>query len=295
MVFIIFPLHFLAQLFTLIFWAGLIISLVPFKLLLPFTPIRRALNHFAAFCEGGYGVTSVFFIKLFNRPTWDYKLEGNPDKHHWYLLTSNHISYLDIILILNWAHKHIPAPKFFLKQELFWTPFVGQAAWALEMPFMRRYSKAQIAKKPELKGKDIETTRKYCERYKDTPTTVINFVEGTRFTEGKKILRNSPYQHLLPPRAGGISFAIASMGELFSYTIEVTLQYPENTGHVMLDMLKGKLKHIIMHVKLVPVDKGLIGDYFNDPEFRQRFQETLNQNWEQKDQYIAEILEKRGK
>ena len=249
------------------------------------------LNQFASFCEGGYGCTSVFFINLFNRPDWDYKLEGTPDKDHWYLLTSNHISYLDIILILNWARNHIPAPKFFVKKELLWTPFIGQAAWVLEMPFMNRYTKKQIEKKPELKGKDIETTRKYCERYKETPTTVINFLEGTRVTDGKKIRRKSPYQHLLPPKAGGVAFTLASMGELFSYTIEVTLQYPENKGHVMLDMLQGKLKRIVMHVKLVPLEQGMIGDYFNDPEFKASFQAKINDKWAEKDQLISELLE----
>ena len=291
MVFIVFPIHFVLQLFTVSFLALAVILLSIPKFLLPIPFIRTLLNKMLDWCVSHYGTTAVFWIKLFNRPIWDYKLEGKPSKDNWYLLISNHISYLDIILILNWSHKHIPTPKFFIKKELLWMPLVGQAAWALEMPFMQRFRREQIEKNPELQKKDIETTRKYCEKYRHKPTTVINFVEGTRFTPEKQKRKGGQFQHLLPPKAGGIAFTLASMGELFDHTIEVTLQYPDNSGHVMMDMLKGKLKRVIMHIKLVPIDKEMIGDYFGDPEFKEHFQARLNENWHKKDQAIANLLE----
>lgn len=242
-------------------------------------------------CVSHYGTTAVFWIELFNRPVWDYKLEGAPNKESWYLLISNHISYLDIILILNWSHQHIPTPKFFIKKELLWMPLVGQAAWALEMPFMQRYSRDQVKKNPDLQKKDVETTQSYCEKYRHTPTTVINFAEGTRFTPEKQKRKGGQFQHLLPPKAGGIAFTLASMGELFDHTIDVTLQYPDNKKHVMMDMLKGRLKRIVMHIKLVPIDQEMIGDYFGDPAFKARFQNKLNAYWLEKDQAITNLLE----
>ena len=62
-----------------------------------------------------------------------------------------------------------------------------------------------VEKYPEKKGKDIEATRKSCERYKDEPITLINFIEGTRFTPEKHAVQRSPYQHLLKPKAGGLA------------------------------------------------------------------------------------------
>lgn len=287
---IIFPIHFLLQLFTVSFFASSVLIFALFKVLLPFNAARGPINAILDWCESYYGVVAVFWINLFNRPVWDYKLTGEPSKNNWYLLTSNHISYLDIILILNWSYYHIPAPKFFIKKELLFMPLVGQACWALDMPFMKRYSRKQVAQNPSLKNKDIETTRQHCEKYKFRPTTVINFVEGTRFTPKKLASKQSDFKNVLPPKAGGIAFTLASMGDLFTHTIDVTLQYPDNPGHVMMDMLKGKLKRIVIHVELIPIDETLIGDYYNDEHFKAQFQQSLNTHWTNKDKKIGKLL-----
>jgi len=42
---------------------------------------------------------------------------------------------------------------------LIWVPFLGLAFWALDYPFMKRYSKELLEKRPELKGKDLEITK----------------------------------------------------------------------------------------------------------------------------------------
>jgi 1-acyl-sn-glycerol-3-phosphate acyltransferase len=190
-------------------------------------------------------------------------------------------------VLSQFALQRIPEPKFFLKEELKWVPFIGSASWALDMPFMKRYSQAQVAKNPTLKGKDIETTRKSCEKFKDTPTTIINFVEGSRFTKEKHKQKQSPFRFLLPPKAGGIAFTLASMGQQFHSVLDVTLIYPDNPGHVALDMLCGRLKRVVVLVEILPVDHEIIGDYFNDEAFRVRFQNWLNQRWLKKDQAIA--------
>ncbi|WP_268407521.1 acetyltransferase [Alteromonas sp. a30] len=287
---IIFPIHFFLQLVTVSFYASSILVFTLLKLILPFSTAQKYINSILDWCVGAYGISAVFWVNLFNNPTWDYQMKGEPSKDNWYLLTSNHISYLDIILILNWSYYHIPSPKFFIKKELLFMPLVGQACWALDMPFMSRYNRRQVAKNPQLKNKDIETTRKHCEKFKFRPTTVINFVEGTRFTKAKQAKRNTQFKHLLSPKAGGIAFTLASMGELFTHTIDVTLQYPDNPGHVMIDMLRGQLKRIVIHVELVPIDKQLIGDYYNDQTFKSRFQEKLNAHWIKKDNKLEKLL-----
>lgn len=53
--------------------------------------------------------------------------------------------------------------KYFLKQ-LAWVPFIELACWALDIPFMRRYSRSYHIRHPERRGKDVETTRRSCEK-----------------------------------------------------------------------------------------------------------------------------------
>src|SRR6266542_1752244 len=57
-----------------------------------------------------------------------------------YLIVSNHISWVDIIVIFRVFHERTAIIRYFLQQRLIWFPIVGQACWALEFPFMRRYS-----------------------------------------------------------------------------------------------------------------------------------------------------------
>jgi len=288
---IIFPLHFCLQMLNLAVWATLAVLFGLIKFALPFKAMKPLLNPILSGIIAHFGMISVAMIKFFNNIDIEYKVNGEIRKDGWYLIIANHLSYLDIILLIAFTHNRIPTPKFFLKQELIWLPFVGLAAWALEMPFMKRYSRDFIAKNPHLKGKDIETTRKHCEKYRNAPTTVINFVEGTRFTHKKQQLKGAGLQHLLPPKAGGIAFTFAAMGELFENILDVTLVYPGTGKVIMMDMLCGRLKKVIFEVDILPVDSDMVGDYFNDPQFRESFQNKLNQHWQQKDLKIAGLTE----
>lgn len=286
----IFPIHFTLQMSNLAFWAILIVIVGLIKLVLPFPTLTRYLNALNAKFEVAFGVISIWFITFFNRIDIDTHIPGSISPEGWYLITANHSSYLDIILLIGCAKNHYPAPKFFLKQELIWLPFVGLGAWALDMPFMRRYSKADIAKNPALKGKDIATTQSACKKYRNTPTTIINFVEGTRFTTSKHIQKNSPYQHLLPPKAAGIAFTLATMGDLFNSMLDISIIYPKNSQWPMMDMLCGNMKSIIIDVKEIPVTAQMRGNYQEDNIFRDDFRCQLNTLWEEKDLRIQTFL-----
>ena len=124
------------------------------------------------------------------------------------------------------------------------------------------------------------------------PTTVINFVEGSRFTPDKHRQRQSPYQYLLPPKAGGIAFTLAAMGELFTSILDVTIVYPNIKGSAMLAMLGGKLTKIVLRVKVLEIKEGTVGDYFNNESFRAEFQAWLNQVWLEKDKLICDLEDK---
>ena len=289
---LLFPLHLLLQLINIAFWATLIVTIGLLKLLLPLPVVLKQINRLLNFMLFAFSRVSVKLIKLCNRIEFDYQVDGTLSKEDWYLMIPNHLSWLDIVILTEFAADKIPAPKFFLKRELIWLPFVGVGAWALDMPFMQRYSSAFVAKNPHLKGKDIETTKRSCEKFKQLPTTVINFVEGSRFTPDKHRLRKSPYEHLLPPKAGGIAFTLAAMGQLFTGLLNVTIRYPQTQGSPMLAMLGGRLNKVVLRVKVQTITAAIIGDYFDNDDFKQNFQGWLNQLWLEKDQLICELEQK---
>lgn len=288
--FLLLPISFSLFAINLAFWGILVTPLGIFKLILPFKGAHRLIAALGRRCYRGWTAVNTFLINLFNDVDWQISGQQQLDKESWYLLIANHKSWVDIPVVSAFAYHLIPEPKFFLKDELKWIPFLGSGCWALDMPYMKRYSAATLAKHPELKGKDIETTRKSCAKFVHTPTTIINFVEGSRCTPEKQRLKKSPFTHLLPPKAGGIAFTLASMGEQFNAILDVTLIYPDNSDHIALDMLMGRLKRVVIQAEILPVDEMVIGDYFNDPVFRDNFQQWLNQRWQKKDVQISQYL-----
>lgn len=267
---------------------GLIVTACGLLKILPWPSLQRGCSRLAHWAYRRWSYHNSQLISLFNPVQWQVTGDAELKTDRWYLLIANHQSWFDIPVLSQFALARIPEPKFFLKEELKWVPFIGSASWALDMPFMKRYSQAQIAKNPALKGQDIETTRQSCEKFRHQPTTIINFVEGTRFTKAKQRAKHSPFQFLLPAKAGGIAFTLASMGSQFDAVLDVTLIYPDNPQHVLLEMLMGRLQRVVIQIEVVPISTEIIGDYFNDDAFRQGFQHWLNQRWVRKDQVIAD-------
>jgi 1-acyl-sn-glycerol-3-phosphate acyltransferase len=274
---------------NLTIWGVIVTSCGVLKLL-PSPALNRSCSKVAHWAYRRWSYHNRQLMELFNPVEWQLSGLTELQADRWYLLISNHKSWLDIPVLSQFALERIPEPKFFLKEELKWVPFIGSASWALDMPFMKRYSQAQIKKNPALKGQDIETTRQSCEKFRHQPTTIINFVEGSRVTTAKQKAKNSPFQYLLPAKAGGIAFTLASMGSQFDALLDITLIYPDNPRHVLLEMLMGRLRRVVIQVEVLPVDEQIIGDYFQDEAFRQRFQLWLNQRWQLKDQRIAAYL-----
>jgi 1-acyl-sn-glycerol-3-phosphate acyltransferase len=205
------------------------------------------------------------------------------DPREWYLVVSNHRSWVDILVLQAAFNRRIPLLKFFLKKQLIWVPLLGLAWWALEFPFMRRHSAAYLERHPEARGQDLAATRKACERFSAIPTSVMNFVEGTRYTEAKHATLRSPYRHLLPPRAGGVAFVLSAMGSMLHSLLDVTIAYRERSPSLW-DLCCGRLSAVRMHVLRRPVEGWTTtGDYTEDAEFRRRFQAWLAQLWAEKD------------
>ncbi|PYC26085.1 acyltransferase [Pseudomonas mosselii] len=207
-----------------------------------------------------------------------------------YLCVSNHQTWVDIPALIESLNRRVPFFKFFLKKELIWVPLLGLAWWGLDYPFMKRYSKAFLDKHPELKGKDLEITKAACELFKRQPVTVVNYLEGTRFTEAKRQQQQSPYRHLLKPKAGGVAFVLAALGEQLDALLDVTIVYPGDKAPGFWDLLNGSISRVIIDIRVRELDPALSeGDYENDPAFRQTVQSWVNQLWVEKDQRIEEL------
>jgi 1-acyl-sn-glycerol-3-phosphate acyltransferase len=264
-----------------------------FKLAIPSEAWRdtcsRALKKIA---ETWVGVNK-FTTRLFCGITWEVEgLEGL-QSDSWCLVVANHQSWADILALQTIFYKKIPFLKFFLKENLIYVPFLGFAWWALDFPFMKRYSKEFLAKNPHLAGKDLETTRTACARFSKFPVSVMNFVEGTRFTPEKHKRQDSPHTHLLRPKAGGVGFVLGAMGGVLTSLVNVTITYPHGKKSFW-DFMCGQVDLVRVHIETVPITEELIGDYFNDAEYRDRFQVWLNALWEAKDARIAAMLEGRA-
>ena len=205
--------------------------------------------------------------------------------------SSNHQGFLDILILQKILDRHIPQLRYFMKQGLLWMPIIGQVCYLMGYPFMKRYGKKYLKKHPEKRNADIETTRKTCERFKNTPISLINYVEGTRYTAAKHQRQGSPFAHLLKPKAGGIALTLSAMGQQIDSVINITLIYPP-TKHITWSFIQGKMKKIIVQIELIPISDDLRGDYQNDREFRIHFQRWLNTLWQRKDKAIEKARSK---
>jgi len=207
-----------------------------------------------------------------------------------YMVLSNHQSWIDIPVLQKVLMYRVPFLRFFIKSQLIWVPMLGLAWWALDMPFMKRYSRDQIKRKPELAGRDIEATRQACRKFQDIPVSIVNFAEGTRFTEAKHAQQDSPFTHLLKPRAGGTAFVLDAMGESLDTLVDVTIAYPDGAAELPT-LFANQVSEIRVDVRVIPIpDKLRRGNYQTDPAHRERMQTWINQLWKDKDQRLANLL-----
>ncbi|MDE1165022.1 MAG: acyltransferase [Pseudomonas sp.] len=260
-----------------------------FKLCLPFPTAQRITDELMRHIHEAWISNNKGWMTLLNHTRWHVEGMQGLDYQHSYLITSNHQSWVDILVLQYVFNRKIRPLKFFLKQELIWVPVIGLAWWALGFPFMKRYSKAYLAKHPEKQGKDLETTRRTCAKFEGKPTAIFNFVEGTRFTEGKHKQQQSPFRYLLKPKAGGIAFVLDAMGEQLQSIVDVTLHYPHGRPGFW-DLLCGRVKEVVVHIRETPIPAQFLGkSYDQDAQYRAEFQQWINRMWDEKDVQLGEL------
>ena len=279
---------------NVVFWVSILYVFSIPKIFFTWPPLLRIINSILNWIGENWLTGNTGWMRLTQKTKWDVQgLEGL-NYHGWYLVVSNHQSWVDILVMQRLLNRRIPLLKFFIKRELIRVPFMGLAWWALDYPFLYRHSAEYLKEHPEQKGKDYEATRKACEKFGTVPTSVMNFLEGTRFTKAKRDKQNSEYKFLLRPKSGGLALALDVLGEKFNSMLDITIVYPDGIP-TFWEFLCGKVKRITVRIRTIEIPKQFLhGDYESDPVFRAEFQQWVQQLWQKKDRLIQTVINDAG-
>jgi 1-acyl-sn-glycerol-3-phosphate acyltransferase len=279
---------------NVLFWVTLLFFFSILKIMLPWPPFRRLFDRIIPWIAENWISCNSGWMRLTQKTQWDVQGLDDLNYDNWYLVVGNHQSWADIFVMQHLLNHRIRLLKFFLKRELIWVPVMGLAWWALDFPFVRRHNAEYLKKHPEQKGKDFETTRKACEKFTHIPTSVMNFVEGTRFSRAKQKRQQSPYQYLLRPKSGGIALTLDVLGEKFHSLLNITIVYPDGIP-TFWGFLCGQVKRVIVRFQTMEIpEKILQGDYAGDQAFRESFNQWVYQLWQEKDRQIQLLINEAG-
>ncbi|MGA2780771.1 MAG: acyltransferase [Smithella sp.] len=279
---------------NVLFWVTILYVFSIPKILFPWPPLLRVINRILHWIGENWIACNSGWMRLTQKTQWDVQGVEGLNYHGWYLVVSNHQSWVDILVMQHLLNRRIPLLKFFIKRELIKVPLMGPAWWALDFPFLYRHGIEYLKKYPEQKGKDFETTRRACEKFAYIPTSVMNFLEGTRFTEAKHDRQNSEYKFLLRPKSGGLALALNVLGEKFNSILDITIVYPDGIP-TFKEFLCGKVKRIIVRMKTIEIPQQFLhGDYEGDQAFRVAIHKWVQQLWQEKDLQIQELRKKAG-
>ena len=265
-------------------------SMIPFalaKLILPVTAVRHVCDRALMGIAALWMDINTFWLDTVNPVRWDVTGIEGLDPQGWFLVASNHQTWVDILVLQRVFNRRIPMLKFFTKKELIYVPVIGLAWWALDFPFMQRKGGASARA-------DLAAGRKACEKFRLVPTSVMSFVEGTRFTPAKHAQQKSPYQHLLKPKVGGIGMALETLGDAFTALLDVTIVYPQaatGSAPTLIDLMCGRVRAITVQVHVRPIGAEVLPAQ-GEPAPRAPVQAWINGLWQDKDAEITQVLQR---
>ena len=281
-------LGFVAVVINTLFWCLFLLTIAIFKLLIPMESWKRLCTKLIINIGECWIYCNGLWIQALHRPRWNVEGFEELDSSNWYLAVANHQSWADIFVLQGITNRKIPMLKFFMKHLLIWVPIIGLAWWALDMPFLKRYTKEEIQKNPELRGKDIKAMEKSFERYGRYPVSIFSFAEGTRFTKEKKDNQLSQFEYLLNPKIGGIGLTLTTMPYI-KLLLDFTIHY-EDERRSFWDFLCGRMSKADVRVKQINIPDNLLGkNYEDDPIFRENLKEWVYDIWSDKEKYLEEV------
>ena len=281
-------LGFVAVVINTLFWCLFLLTIAIFKLLIPTESWKRLCTKLIINIGECWIYCNGLWIQALHRPRWNVEGFEELDSSNWYLAVANHQSWADIFVLQGITNRKIPMLKFFMKHVLIWVPVIGLAWWALDMPFLKRYTKEEIQKNPELRGKDIKAMEKSFERYSRYPVSIFSFAEGTRFTKEKKDNQLSQFEYLLNPKIGGIGLTLTTMPYI-KLLLDFTIHY-EDERRSFWDFLCGRMSRVDVKVRQINIPDNLLGkNYEDDPIFRENLKEWVYDIWSDKEKYLEEV------
>jgi 1-acyl-sn-glycerol-3-phosphate acyltransferase len=267
---------------NVLFFCLLLLPVSLVKLVVRYRPVRRVVDRMLNWIAMSWIGVNNGWIAAVGNAGWQVSGVDGLHRDDWYLVAANHQSWVDILVLQKVFSGRVPMLKFFLKRQLIYVPVIGLAWWALDFPFMARKGGMSSAA-------DLARARRACEKFRLVPTSVINFLEGTRFTQRKHDVQRSPYRHLLKPRSGGIAMALSALGEHCHRLLDVTIVYPHGAP-TFWSLLSGRVDDVIVRVEQREIPAELVaGDYASDPQFRARMQDWVNALWVEKDELIERL------
>ena len=261
-----------------------------FKLIAPKGRATDAMTHLLSSFGELWVSVNKSVVWFYRDMEWDVQIPDDISHKGRYLVFCNHQSGVDILALQHCLNRRAPFGRYLLKQQLIWVPVLGVAWWALDMAFLRRYSRQELLKNPALRGKDLVNAARACEKLKHIPVSMMTFPEGTRFSEAKRKDQNSPFEHLLRPRYGGVGQVLYSFDDALDSLIDVTITYPHGKPSVW-QYISGQVKKISVNIQLRPIGKNIRGKNFREDSVAKRELKTwVDGIWGEKEQYITRKL-----
>lgn len=248
---------------------------------------RRALNrHMDRIIDLWVGNNTLIFRAL-NLTHIHVQWQGSEHlaRDRWYLVVSNHQTWADIMVLQNSLLNRIPPLKFFTKRQLLWIPLVGVAMWLLGFPYVRRATREAIERDPTLLERDRRSTLDACEKFRDHPTSVLNFLEGSRFTRAKHAAAGSRFQHLLNPKLGGASYVVDALKDRLAGLVDVTISYPAGVP-TFWDLLKGRCREVRVLVQCHELP-GEVRSAADSEAVRAALKPWIEGLWQEKDKRLT--------
>ena len=206
-------------------------------------------------------------------------------RRRWYLVLSNHQSWADILILQNTLLGRVPMLKFFAKRELLWVPAAGLAMWLLGFPYVRRLPPERIAADPRLAELDRQATLDACARFRNHPSAVLSFLEGSRFTAAKRDAQAGRFEHLLNPKLGGVSYVVDALKDKIHKVLDVTIVY-RGTVPSFWQLLQGRCADVDVLIRCLELPAA-VAHARDAAEVRERLRPWIESLWQDKDQRLG--------
>jgi 1-acyl-sn-glycerol-3-phosphate acyltransferase len=275
---------------NLTFWICPLLVLVFLKWLLPFSIVQRATYRIMAWIyQAAVWCDSCVLFRWLNIQL---EVEGLAETYpeEFYLVIANHQSWSDILILQHLLNRRAPVMKFLAKRELIYVPLIGLICWAYDFPLLHRRSFRPKNGSAGTPKKDTDTLNTSLKRFMRSTASIMNFAEGTRYSSAKALRQQSPHQHLLKPKAGGLAAIMQVLGSRLDSVVDFTLVY-DIPDPSFWRFIGGKIRRVKVQAETIALK-----EIFEEKDLQQATvshaaaAEWINGRWERKDREISRMM-----